>query len=93
MTGMIGKPHLKLLEFVAELPGQLHTDEYLDLADELAKRPRVWALWPGTYSAAPKIDRPGQIVTLNLLGEGPGGSVEFTRRSGRTYCRWVEVES
>lgn len=39
--------------------------------------------------AAPKITKPGEVVTLSLLGEGVGGAVEFTRRAGRTYCRWV----
>lgn len=76
-------------EFVDILPAQLHTDAYLDFAAALSERPRVWAVWPGEDDAAPKITKPGEVVTLSLLGEGVGGAVEFTRRAGRTYCRLV----
>lgn len=90
MTAHLGRPWPTIVvEFVDKLPAQLHTDGYLDLADRLAARPGVWAVWPGEDDVAPEITKPGEVVALDLLGEGPGGAVEFTRRAGRTYCRWV----
>ncbi|KXP00860.1 hypothetical protein [Tsukamurella pseudospumae] len=76
-------------KFVAALPESLFVPDFLDYAAGLAEQPGVWAEWPGDEVDGVHVARPGDFDVVDLHGEGPGGAVEWTRRAGLLFVRWV----